>query len=165
MSVVLAGCSGGGGASSAQPSPSGGGFASTAGVAPNKFACLDFLVQVTSGPNAGKTIGGDLILTTDSSGGFVGNLVKAGDADRNTLTIRQGSEVLCTATGQVNGSQVSWILHCKDGSRVFGTGVVDTLAQSQELRGVTTGPDDRDFGIYHGRNYPPFIRIISPSDR
>jgi hypothetical protein len=161
--VMLAGCSSGGSGTSAPPSTAANGFAATEGVPANKFACLDFLVKVTSGPHAGKTVGGDLILTTDSGGAFAGDLVNVGDADRTTLTIRNGAEVLCTAVGQVNSAQVTWILHCKDGSRIFGTGLVDQVGGQQELRGVTGGPDDADTGVYHGRNYPPYIRIISPS--
>lgn len=164
--VMLTGCSGGGSGGTgtgASPSTGANGFATVEGVPPNKFACLDFLVKVTSGPHTGTTVGGDLVLTTDSGGAFAGDLVKVGDADRTTLTIRNGAEVLCTAVGQVNGAQVTWILHCKDGSRIFGTGLVDQVLDQQELRGVIAGPDDADVGVYHGRNYPPFIRIISPS--
>jgi hypothetical protein len=38
---------------------------------------------------------------------------------------------------------------------------VTVLGEGQELRGILNGPTDRDFGVYHGRNYPPYIRTIS----
>jgi hypothetical protein len=57
---------------------------------------------------------------------------------------------------------VSWFLYCRDGSRIFGTGQVTAEGDAQQLRGIINGPTDADFGVYHGRNYPPFIRIISP---
>jgi hypothetical protein len=128
-----------------------------------KFGCLDFLATVTSGPNAGRSWSGDLILNADRSGAFTGLLVPVGDADRQTLTIRNSSGAICRAVGQRNGAQVTWFLYCKNNERIFGTGQITPVAKGQELRGIIQGPSDQDFGIYHGRNYPPYIRIISPS--
>ncbi|MDQ4069147.1 MAG: hypothetical protein M3203_06720 [Actinomycetota bacterium] len=129
--------------------------------AAGRFACLDFVVSVTQGPSAGRTWSGDLILNADNSGAFTGLLLPVGDADRQTLEIRNRSRVICRAVGQRNGAQVSWFLYCGN-DRIFGTGQITPVGEGQELRGITQGPTDRDFGVYHGRNYPPYIRIISP---
>lgn len=129
----------------------------------NRFACLDFVATVTSGPNVGRSWSGDLILTEDDTGAFTGVLVPVGAADRQTLEVRDRSGTICTAVGQRNGAQVSWFLYCRDNERIFGTGQIrPTESGEQELRGITSGPTDADFGVYHGRNYPPYIRIISP---
>jgi hypothetical protein len=125
------------------------------------FACLDFLARVTSGPNAGKSWSGDLILKADDTGAFTGRLVPVGAANRETLEITDGARVICRAVGQRNGAQVSWFLYCANNERIFGTGQITVVGDSQELRGITQGPSDNDFGIYHGRNYPPYIRTIS----
>ena len=127
-----------------------------------KFACLDFVASVTSGPNAGRSWSGDLILSADKTGAFTGLLVPVGDADRQTLEIRDRSRAICRAVGQRNGAQVTWFLFCQNNERIFGTGQVTPVGDGQELRGIAQGPTDRDFGVYHGRNYPPYIRIISP---
>lgn len=127
---------------------------------PEKFACLDFVATVTSGPNTGRSWTGDLILNADETGAFTGLLVPVGNADRQTLEIRNPSGAICRAVGQRNGAQVSWFLYCQN-DRLFGTGQITPVGQGQELRGILQGPDDRDFGVYHGRNYPPYIRIIS----
>jgi hypothetical protein len=128
----------------------------------DKFACLDFVAAVTTGPNAGRSWAGDLVLDPDDTGAFTGRLVPVGSVDRQTLEIREGSRVICTAVGQRNGAQVSWFLYCENNQRIFGTGQIRPVGDSQELRGITQGPTDQDFGVYHGRNYPPYIRIISP---
>ena len=129
----------------------------------NRFACLDFLISVTTGPNAGRTWSGDLVLTQDKTGAFTGLLVPVGAADRRTLVIRDRSGAICRAVGQRNGAQVSWFLYCQRNERIFGTGqITPAPGGGQELRGITNGPTDSDFGVYHGRNYPPYIRIISP---
>ncbi|HEX2119561.1 MAG TPA: hypothetical protein VHF91_10285 [Acidimicrobiales bacterium] len=86
----------------------------------NRFACLDFVASVTTGPNAGRAWTGDLVLTQDDTGAFTGVLVP--------------------------GGQITPVPNSRD----------------QELRGIISGPTDGDFGVYHGRNYPPYIRIISP---
>jgi hypothetical protein len=135
-----------------------------------KFACYDFVAMVTSGPNAGRSWSGDLILNADKSGAFTGLLVPPGAADRQTITVKDSSGAICRAVGQRNGAQVTWFLYCGP-DRIFGTGQVTRVAESQtgpvqtnqELRGIIQGPTDRDFGVYHGRNYPPYIRIISPA--
>ena len=127
-----------------------------------RFACLDFVATVTQGPNAGKTWTGDLILKEDKTGAFTGQLVKVGDADRQTLEVRSNAGTICRAVGQRNGAQVSWFLYCDNDERIFGTGQITPAGKDQELRGILQGPTDRDFGVYHGRNYPPYIRIISP---
>ena len=127
------------------------------------FGCLDFLARVTSGPNAGKSWSGDLILNADKTGAFTGYLVPVGAANRQTLVIMDRSHVICRAVGQRNGAQVTWFLYCNGGDRIFGTGQITPVGDSQELRGIIQGPTDTDFGIYHGRNYPPYIRIISPA--
>lgn len=135
-----------------------------------KFACFDFVAMVTSGPNAGRSWSGDLILNAEKSGAFTGYLVPPSAADRQSITVKDKSGAICRAVGQRNGAQVSWFLYCGD-DRIFGTGQVTPVAASQtgpvqtnqELRGIIQGPTDRDFGVYHGRNYPPYIRIISPS--
>ena len=126
-----------------------------------RFACLDFVASVTSGPSAGRSWSGDLILRADNSGAFTGLLVPVGDADRQTLEIRNSSRAICRAVGQRNGAQVSWFLYCGS-DRIFGTGQITPIGEGQELRGITQGPTDRDFGVYHGRTYPPYIRSISP---
>jgi hypothetical protein len=128
-----------------------------------KFACLDFLATVTSGPNVGRSWSGDLVLNADKTGAFTGQLVKVGDADRDKLEVHKGAQPICQAVGQRNGAQVTWVLYCANNERLFGTGQVTPAGQNQELRGILQGPTDRDFGVYHGRNYPPYIRIISPS--
>lgn len=128
-----------------------------------KFACLDFLATVTSGPNAGRSWTGDLVLNADKTGAFTGRLVRVGDVDRQTLEIHSGAGTICRAVGQRNGAQVTWFLYCDNNERLFGTGQVTPAGQDQELRGILQGPTERDFGVYHGRNYPPYIRIISPS--
>ena len=82
--------------------------------------------------------------------------------DRQTLVVRDRSGAICRAVGQRNNAQVSWFLYCQNGERIFGTGqITPTGNNEQELRGIISGPTDRDFGVYHGRNYPPYIRIIS----
>lgn len=147
-----------------------GGSDSASGNNGGKFACFDFVAMVTSGPNAGRSWSGDLILNADKTGAFTGLLVPAGAADRQTITVKDSSGAICRAVGQRNGAQVTWFLYCGS-DRIFGTGqVVPTAASqaggpqtNQELRGIIQGPTDRDFGVYHGRNYPPYIRIISPS--
>jgi hypothetical protein len=126
-----------------------------------KFACLDFVATVTSGPNAGRTWNGDLILDPDETGAFTGRLVPVGAADRETLEIREGTRTICRAVGQRNAAQVSWFLYCENNERLFGTGQITVAGEGQELRGILSGPTDRDFGVYHGRNYPPYIRTIS----
>lgn len=127
-----------------------------------KFACLGFLATVTQGPDSGRFWNGDLILEADKTGAFTGRLVPAGGADPQTLEIHSGAGTICTAVGQRNGAQVSWVLYCgKD--RLLGTGQVIPAGDHQELRGILQGPADNDFGVYHGRNYPPYIRIISPA--
>ena len=128
----------------------------------DKFACLDFVATVTAGPNAGRSWSGDLVLDPDETGAFTGRLVPVGAADRQTLEIREGARTICRAVGQRNNAQVTWFLYCDNNERLFGTGQVTPIGESQELRGILSGPTDRDFGVYHGRNYPPYIRIISP---
>lgn len=145
--AVLAACGGGG---------------DEAGTTDNKFACFDFLARVTSGPGAGKSWTGDLVLTQDDTGAFTGLLVPVGQVDRTTLEVRDPSGAICRAIGQRNGAQVSWFLYCQNNERIFGQGQITVTANNdQELRGITQGPADNDFGIYHGRNYPPYIRTIS----
>lgn len=116
---------------------------------------------MTSGPNAGRSWSGDLILKADDSGAFAGHLVPVGAADRQKLEVTDRSRIICRAVGQRNGAQVSWFLYCGN-ERIFGTGQITPVGDTQELRGITQGPSDSDFGVYHGRNYPPYIRIISP---
>ena len=128
------------------------------------FGCLDFLARVTTGPNSGKSWSGDLILNADKTGAFTGYLVPVGAANRQTLVIEDRSKVICRAVGQRNGAQVTWFLYCQNNERIFGTGQITPVADgNQELRGILSGPSDNDFGVYHGRNYPPYIRIISPA--
>jgi len=135
-----------------------------------KFACFDFVATVTSGPSAGRSWSGDLVLNADKTGAFTGYLVPPGAADRQNVTVKDTSAAICKAVGQRNAAQVSWFLYCGS-DQIFGTGQVTPVAQAQtgpvqtnqELRGIIQGPTDRDFGVYHGRNYPPYIRIISPS--
>jgi hypothetical protein len=129
-----------------------------------KFACLGFLATVTQGPDSGRFWSGDLVLEADRTGAFTGRLVAAGSADPQTLEIHSGAGTICTAVGQRNGAMVSWTLQC-DQDRLFGTGQVTPVGDHQELRGILQGPADNDFGVYHGRNYPPFIRIISGTQR
>jgi hypothetical protein len=126
-----------------------------------RFACLDFVATVTSGPGAGKSWTGDLILTPDETGAFTGQLVPVGAANRETLEVTDPSRAICRAVGQRNGAQVSWFLYCANNEVVFGTGQIAPIRGVQELRGITSGPGDSDFGVYHGRNYPPYIRTIS----
>ncbi len=126
-----------------------------------KFACLDFVATVTSGPNTGRSWSGDLVLTPDETGAFRGLLVPPGVADRRTLEISDPSRATCRAIGQRNAAQASWFLYCPNREVIFGTGQVTVIGDHQELRGITNGPTDADFGVYHGRNYPPYIRIIS----
>ena len=125
-----------------------------------KFACLDFVATVTSGPSSGRAWTGDLILNADETGAFTGLLVPVGDADREALEVRNRDRTICRAVGQRNGAQVSWVLYCGN-DRIFGTGQVTPVGADQELRGIIQGPTDRDFGVYHGSNRPPYIRIIS----
>jgi hypothetical protein len=125
-----------------------------------RFACLDFVATVTTGPGTGKSWTGDLVLTPDETGAFTGYLVPVGAANRETLEVDR-SRAICRAVGQRNGAQVSWFLYCPNNEIVFGTGQVAYIRGVQELRGILSGPGDRDFGVYHGRNYPPYIRIIS----
>ena len=128
------------------------------------FACLDFVARVTSGPNAGRQWTGDLILTQDDTGAFTGVLVPVGAADRQTLEVHDRSGTICRAVGRRNNAQVSWFLYCQNNERIFGTGQITPAGNGQqELRGIINGPTDNDFGVYHGRNYPPYIRIISPA--
>jgi hypothetical protein len=127
-----------------------------------RFACLDFVATVTSGPNAGRSWTGDLVLDADETGAFTGLLLPPGVTDRQTLEVRDRSGAICRAVGQRNGAQVSWFLYCSDDERIFGTGQITPVGEDQELRGIIQGPTDRDFGVYHGSNRPPYIRIISP---
>jgi hypothetical protein len=124
-------------------------------------ACLDFLVQVLAGPNAGRTWGGDLIMAKDQSGFFTAALVPASEEVRRTLTVTDPSTVICEATGQQNGAAVVWFLYCDEG-RIFGSGLIDTVRAEQELRGITAGPADGDTGVFHGSNRPPYIRQTPP---
>jgi hypothetical protein len=119
------------------------------------------VATVTSGPNVGRAWSGDLVLTPDDTGAFTGMLVPPGVADRRTLEVRDESRAICRAIGQRNGAQVTWFLYCPNNERIFGTGQVTVIGDHQELRGITNGPTDSDFGVYHGRNYPPYIRTIS----
>ena len=128
----------------------------------DRFACLDFVASVTTGPNAGRSWTGDLVLTQDKTGAFTGVLVPSSVVDRQTLEVRDRSGAICRAVGQRNNAQVSWFLYCQNNERIFGTGQITPVGNGQELRGILSGPTDRDFGVYHGRNYPPYIRIISP---
>lgn len=127
-----------------------------------RFACLDFVATVTTGPGAGKSWTGDLVLTPDETGAFTGDLVPVGAANRETLEVTDRSRAICRAVGQRNNAQVSWFLYCPNNEVVFGTGQIASINGRQELRGILSGPGERDFGVYHGRNYPPYIRIISP---
>ena len=128
------------------------------------FACPDFLGSVTSGPRAGRSWTGDLILTQDETGAFTGVLVPVGATDRQTIEVRDRSGASCRAVGQRHGPQVSWFLDGQNNERILGTGQIRPVANGeQELRGIINGPTDRDFGVYHGRNYLPYIRIISPN--
>lgn len=135
------------------------------GQPPSRFACLDFEAHVTSGPDQGKSWTGDLVLNADGTGAFTGYLVPQEYVDRDKLVVKDPSKATCRAIGQRNGLTISWFLYCTDGNRVFGTGQLTTPvpddASKEELRGIIQGPADNDFGIYHGRNYPPYIRIIS----
>jgi hypothetical protein len=91
-------------------------------------------------------------------------LVPSDQVDRKTLEVRDRSKAVCRAIGQRNGLMISWVLYCTTGERVFGTGQFTTNeAGDEEVRGIISGPKDEDTGVYHGRNYPPYIRIISPS--
>ncbi len=128
---------------------------------PEKFACLDFEARVVNGPNAGRAWTGDLVLDVDKTGLFSGVLVPSQYVDRETLAVSDRSKALCRAVGQRNGAQVSWFLYCQQGERIFGTGQVTTQGGNEELRGIISGPRDEDTGVYHGRNYPPYIRTIS----
>jgi hypothetical protein len=152
LAVLLAGACGDDEeeAEQAQPGPTQG-----------RFACLDFVATVTSGPGAGKSWTGDLVLTPDATGAFTGHLVPVGAASRETLEVTDPSRAICRAVGQRNGAQVSWFLYCPNDEIIFGTGQVADIRGVQELRGITSGPGDSDFGVYHGRNYPPYIRTIS----
>jgi hypothetical protein len=129
-----------------------------------KFACLDFQARVLSGPDNGRTWTGDLVLNADKNGVFTGMLVPQQYVDRDALVVKDPSKAVCRAVGQVNGLTISWFLYCQQDERIFGTGQLTTTADGgEELRGITSGPKDDDTGVYHGRNYPPYIRIISPS--
>lgn len=125
-----------------------------------RFACLDFVATVTTGPGEGKSWRGDLVLTPDETGAFTGYLVPVGAANRETLEADR-SKAICRAVGQRNNAQVSWFLYCPNNEVLFGTGQITYIGGVQQLRGILSGPSDRDFGVYHGRNYPPYIRIIS----
>ena len=129
----------------------------------NRFACLDFVATVTTGPSAGRSWTGDLVLTQDKTGAFTGVLVPSSAVNRQTLEVHDRSGAICRAVGQRNNAQVTWFLYCQNNERLFGTGQITPAGNDQELRGILSGPTDRDFGVYHGRNYPPYIRIISPS--
>jgi hypothetical protein len=129
--------------------------------APQKFACLDFEARVVNGPNAGRAWTGDLVLGVDKTGLFTGFLVPSQYVDRDKLEVRDTTKALCRAIGQRNGAQISWFLYCQQGERIFGTGQITSQAGEEELRGIISGPRDEDTGVYHGRNYPPYIRTIS----
>ena len=158
--AVVAACGDGGDDEAATATTQG----STQGkaAAPQKLACLDFEAKVVNGPNAGRTWTGDLVLDVDQTGLFTGLLVPSQYVDRDKLEVRDKSKAICRAVGQRNGAQVSWFLYCQQGERIFGTGQVTSFEGQEELRGITSGPRDEDTGVYHGRNYPPYIRIISP---
>ena len=132
-----------------------------AGPTEGRFACLDFVATVTTGPGEGKSWTGDLVLTPDQTGAFTGVLVPVGAANRETIEVTDSSKAICRAVGQRNGTQVSWFLYCPENEVVFGTGQIAEFDGRQELRGILSGPGDSDFGVYHGRNYPPYIRTIS----
>lgn len=135
--------------------------AADAGPTRGRFGCLDFVATVTSGPGTGKSWTGDLVLTPDETGAFTGHLVPVGAANRETLEVTDRSRAICRAVGQRNAAQVSWFLYCPNNEVIFGTGQITYIGGVQQLRGITSGPGDSDFGVYHGRNYPPYIRIIS----
>jgi hypothetical protein len=135
-----------------------------AGRGAGRFACLDFQAKVTAGPDNGRVWTGDLVLNSDANGVFTGYLAPKELVDRGKLTVTDTSKATCRAVGQRNGLQISWFLYCANNERIFGTGQITTSApDNEELRGVISGPDDADTGVYHGRNYPPYIRIISPA--
>jgi hypothetical protein len=127
-----------------------------------KVVVMGGLATVTTGPNADRSWTGDLVLTQHDTGAFTGVLVPSSAVDRQTLEVRDRSGAMCRAVGQRNNAQVSWFLYCQGNERIFGTGQITAVGNEQELRGILSGPTDRDFGVYHGRNYPPYIRIISP---
>lgn len=130
-----------------------------------RFACLGFEAKVTSGPDNGKVYTGDLVLDADATGRFTGVLVPAELVNQETLKISDPSQAKCRALGQRNGLMISWVLQCDGGERVFGTGQFTLTPEGkEEVRGVVNGPQEGDFGVYHGTNRPPFIRIITVPD-
>ena len=130
-----------------------------------RFACLGFEAKVTSGPDNGKVYTGDLVLDADASGAFTGVLVPAEFVNQESLKISDPSKATCRAIGQRNGLMISWILQCDGGERVFGTGQFTLRTDdTEEVRGVINGPQEGDFGVYHGTNRPPFIRVITIPD-
>ncbi len=161
LAIVLAGACGGDDDENAQPQ-AGATTAAESTQTQGRFACLDFVATVTTGPGAGKSWSGDLVLTPDETGAFTGYLVPVGAANRETLEVTDRSKAICRAVGQRNAAQVTWFLYCPNNEVVFGTGQIAYVNGRQELRGILSGPGERDFGVYHGRNYPPYIRIISP---
>ena len=91
-------------------------------------ACMDFLLTVNDGPNAGQQWTGDLVMRIDEgTGQFDGALVPPEADDRDTYTIIDESAVICDAIGQINGRSVDWFLYCED-QRIFGTGMIDNVA-------------------------------------
>jgi hypothetical protein len=126
-----------------------------------KAACLGFNITITSGPDSGMTFDGDLMMSIEPSGFFKAALEPSNDADRASLFIGDSTRITNHATGQANGTSVTWILYTSDGKPLFGSGMIDLDADPQTLRGMVSGPAPNDIGIFHGRWFPPYIRTVS----
>jgi hypothetical protein len=141
-----------------------------------RAACLGFTMDVTQGPNAGRSWTGDLLMDVDAAGFFDATLIPENPLARLLLALPEGppgvafrASATCFGTGQVYGTMVTWTLYC-GGDRLTGFGHIDPLAPPQdagglptggELRGMFVGPTSSDFGFFHGSRYPPYIRTIS----
>jgi hypothetical protein len=74
-----------------------------------RFACLDFVARVTSGPNTGRAWTGDLVLTPDSTGAFTGLLVPPGVADPRDLITIVGNLIDNAIDAAAEGPAPRWV--------------------------------------------------------
>jgi hypothetical protein len=146
-------------AQEATPSPA----AATAGTVPPfaLAACLGFAATVVSGPNSGAKWQGDLIMQVGSDSFFSGMLASPGAVDEAQLRVTDPAKVLAEASGQIAGAAIDWFLYLADGRVVFGHGLVDV--RSQQWRGTIGGPDPADVGVFQGRAFPPYHRVLLDS--
>src|SRR5438128_2246379 len=87
-------------------------------------ACLGCNITVTNGPDSGKTYDGDLMMSIEPAGYFKASLVPADAAHLTTISVQDSTRIFAHATGQANGTSVTWILYAADGKPIYGSGMI-----------------------------------------